>query len=73
MYYDSIGYERQGNSWVTLFDAEALTGQKLAYDVVDAANGEVVIEAGKKITRRVLKKADEAGIEKMLLSNEAAH
>ena len=73
MYYESTAYTRQGESWVTDFDADALNGQKLPHDVIDAATGDVVIEAGRKITRRVLKKAEEAGIRQVLLSNEQLH
>ena len=73
MYYDSTAYSRQGQSWVTDFDAESLIGHKLPYDVIDAATGDVVIETGRKITRRVLKKAEESGIKQVLLSNEQLH
>ncbi|UWQ20884.1 DNA-directed RNA polymerase subunit beta [Jannaschia sp. W003] len=61
-YYDTVTYaHRRGEGWATKFFPERLSGTRPAMDVVDAATGEVVIEAGKKVTPRQVKKLREEG------------
>ena len=61
-YYDTVTFrQRRGEGWATKFFPERLTGSRPAMDVVDAATGEVVVEAGKKVTPRQVKKLREDG------------
>ena len=70
-FYDTITYSRNKNSWETNFDASRLRGARLAYDLIDASNGKVVVAAGEKLTPRAVRKlADESGIEKILVHEE---
>ena len=61
-YYDTVSFkQRRGEGWATKFFPERLSGSRPAMDVIDAATGEVVVEAGKKVTPRQVKKLREEG------------
>ncbi|SIO22081.1 DNA-directed RNA polymerase subunit beta [Vannielia litorea] len=68
-YYDTVGYSLKKNKgWVTKFFPERIRGTRPAYDLVDAKTGEVVFEAGKKVTPRAVKKIiDEGQITELLV------
>ncbi|UWQ17352.1 DNA-directed RNA polymerase subunit beta [Jannaschia sp. M317] len=68
-YYDTVTYShRRGEGWATKFFPERFSGTRPAMDVIDAATGEVVIEAGKKVTPRQVKKLrEEANVEEILV------
>ena len=55
-FYNTLTYERAGDHWRIPFNAERWRGLKAVDDLVDAETGEVVFEAGKKITARQAKK-----------------
>ena len=65
-FYDTKVYKRGKKGWTTEFSAEAYKGQKLERDLVDARSGEVVAEAGAKMTPRTIKKLVEAGLTEVL-------
>ncbi len=69
-FYDTITYSRNKDSWETNFDASRLRGARLAYDLVNASNGKVVVAAGEKLTPRAVRKLAESGIEKILVQEE---
>ncbi|MBM2577157.1 DNA-directed RNA polymerase subunit beta [Jannaschia sp. Os4] len=71
-YYDTVTYEeRRGQGWATKFFPERLAGTRPAMDVIDAETGEVVFEAGKKVTPRQVKKVREEGsVENILVPFE---
>ena len=58
-FYQRILYTRDAESWCSALDLQALRGLKLDYDLVDADSGEVLVEAGKKITPRILRQVAE--------------
>src|SRR5690606_19379400 len=60
-YYDVIPFRREANGWATKFFPERLRGAKPTYDIVDAATGEVIAPAGKKITPRMVKEWQDSG------------
>ena len=61
-YYDTVDYKLKKNKgWVTKFFPERVRGTRPTYDLVDAKTGEVIAEAGKKVTPRAVKKADRRG------------
>ena len=68
-YYDTVTYKNEKNKgWVTKFFPERVRGTRPAMDLVDAASGEVIAEAGKKVTPRAVKKwIDEGKIENLLV------
>ncbi|MAY87688.1 MAG: DNA-directed RNA polymerase subunit beta, partial [Pseudooceanicola sp.] len=71
-YYNTIQYKYQkGKGWVTKFFPERVRGTRPPFDLVDAATGEVIAEAGKKITPRAVKKLiDEGNVTELLVPFE---
>ncbi|MFC4353454.1 DNA-directed RNA polymerase subunit beta [Fodinicurvata halophila] len=69
-FYGQETYRRSKDGWRTPFDSEKLKGVKLVSDLVDADSGQVVAEAGSKITPRVAKKLTEGGLKEVLISND---
>ena len=69
-FYKAVSYEITKSGWVTELDANTLQGTKAENDLVDAKSKETVVEAGKKITARTLKKLAEDGVEKLLVAQE---
>ena len=61
-YYDTVDYTyEKGQGWVTKFFPERVRGTRPTYDLVDAKSGEVIFEAGKKVTPRAVKKIIDEG------------
>jgi DNA-directed RNA polymerase subunit beta len=61
-YYNSVSYKLKKNKgWVTKFFPERIGGTRPTRDLIDAKTGEVIAEAGKKITPRAVKKLKEDG------------
>src|SRR5688500_7056256 len=48
-FYDHVTTTRDGDAWRLPFDPEKMRGAKAVEDMIDAATGEVIVEAGKKI------------------------
>ncbi len=69
-FYDTMSYTRAEGGWRVPFNAETWRGQKPDFDLVDADSGEVVVEAGKKITPRLVKKLESGGVEGILVPEE---
>ena len=69
-FYNKIVYTSDKKGWKTPFDADSMRGVKLAYDLIDAKNGKVVVEAGEKITPRKAKKFEEDGLKDILVQTE---
>jgi DNA-directed RNA polymerase subunit beta len=61
-FYTHSIYARDGDGWRIPFQPETLKGQKATTDMIDADSGEVVVEAGKKLTPRLLKQLTEKGV-----------
>ncbi len=67
-YYDTIDFKLKKNKgWVTKFFPERVRGTRPNYDLVDAKTGEVIAEAGKKVTPRAVKQLIESGAVSELL------
>ncbi len=68
-YYNTVDYKMDGNrGWVTKFFPERVRGTRPAFDLVDAKTGEVIAEAGKKVTPRAVKKLiDEGEVTELLV------
>jgi DNA-directed RNA polymerase subunit beta len=68
-YYDTVYYKSEkGKGWVTKFFPERVRGTRPTYDLVDAATGEIIAEAGKKVTPRAVKKLiDEGKVTELLV------
>jgi DNA-directed RNA polymerase subunit beta len=68
-YYNTVTYKLKKNKgWVAPFFPERVRGTRPTYDVVDAKTGEILFEAGKKVTPRAVKKLiDDGGVQDLLL------
>ena len=61
-YYDTVDYKlKKKKGWVTKFFPERVRGTRPTYDLVDAKSGDVIAEAGKKVTPRAVKKLIDEG------------
>jgi len=70
-YYDAVDYKRDAKKggWTREFNADDYRGGKLQRDLVDAATGEVIAPAGRKLTKRGAKKLADDGVKKVLISD----
>ncbi|MEM1075180.1 MAG: DNA-directed RNA polymerase subunit beta [Pseudomonadota bacterium] len=67
-YYETVTYKSEKNKgWVAPFFPDRVRGTRPAYDLVDAATGEVLFEKGKKVTPRAVKKLIDDGAVKELM------
>ena len=61
-YYDTVSFRHVRNrGWVTRFFPERIRGTRPAFDIVDAATGEVICKAGDKMTPRMANDIVKAG------------
>jgi DNA-directed RNA polymerase subunit beta len=62
-YYDTVDLQarEKNQGWVTKFFPERVRGTRPTFDLVDAKTGEVIAEAGKKVTPRAVKKLIDEG------------
>ncbi|MDA9116555.1 DNA-directed RNA polymerase subunit beta, partial [Planktomarina temperata] len=68
-YYETVDYTfKKGSGWVTKFFPERVRGTRPTYDLVDAKTGDMIAEAGKKVTPRAVKKLiDEGAVSDLLV------
>ncbi|HID67208.1 MAG TPA: DNA-directed RNA polymerase subunit beta, partial [Roseibacterium sp.] len=68
-YYDTVSFKMVKNKgWTTKFFPERARGTRPTADLVDAKTGEVIAEAGKKVTPRAVKKwVDEGKVKNLLV------
>ncbi|MEM6376157.1 MAG: DNA-directed RNA polymerase subunit beta, partial [Pseudomonadota bacterium] len=68
-YYDTVDFKlKKKQGWVTKFFPERVRGTRPAFDLVDAKSGDVIAEAGKKVTPRVVKQLiDEGKVTELLV------
>jgi DNA-directed RNA polymerase subunit beta len=69
-FYKTVTYKRTKNSWRLPFNAERMRGLRAVNDLVDADSGEVVVEAGKKVTVRQAKALAEKGVKALKVTDE---
>ncbi|MGQ4272683.1 DNA-directed RNA polymerase subunit beta [Terrihabitans sp. B22-R8] len=69
-FYNKILYKRTKDGWRVPFSAERMKGFKAQVDLVDADTGEVVLEAGKKLTVRAARQLAEKGVQALRVSDE---
>ncbi len=73
LFYDTVPFrlDKKTGRWRTTFFPERLRGMRPPYDVIDAETGEVILEAGKKVTpRQVRKLIDEGKVREILVPFE---
>ncbi|KUP93421.1 DNA-directed RNA polymerase subunit beta [Tritonibacter horizontis] len=71
-YYNTVDYSlEKSRGWITPFFPERVRGTRPTYDLVDASTGEIICEAGKKVTPRAVKKLiDEGNVSQLLVPFE---
>jgi DNA-directed RNA polymerase subunit beta len=69
-FYKQVVFTKTKKGWTTPFEMERFKGIKLVADLVDAKTGKAVAEAGTKMTPRLAKKLQEAGLKDMLVQPE---
>jgi len=69
-FYKDVAIHRSGQGWKIAFRPERLLGQKLTNDLVDAASGESLAEAGTKVSPRLIKRIEEKNVTELYLSAE---
>ncbi|MCW5696496.1 MAG: DNA-directed RNA polymerase subunit beta [Bauldia sp.] len=61
-FFKKVAYQKTDGGWRLPFDPQRLRGMKAASDLIDADSGEVVVEAGKKLTVRGARQLAEKGL-----------
>jgi DNA-directed RNA polymerase subunit beta len=69
-FYRTVMFKQVKDGWTTPFDAERMRNLKPTHDLKNAKTGDVVIEAGRKLTPRAARKLAEEGLKQLLLPNE---
>ncbi len=69
-FYNQISFTKAGDGWRMPYDANRMRGIKAATDLVDADTGEVVVEAGKKLTARAARAIAEKGVKALKVTRE---
>lgn len=69
-FYNRVIYTKAKNGWTIPYDAERMKGFKASVDLIDAKTGEVVLEAGKKLTVRAARQLAEKGLKNLRVTDE---
>ena len=69
-FYEAIPYVRAGDGWKTGFDPDRQRGAKLMNDLVNAEDGEVVAEAGRKMTPGFVRRLVDEGLRQLQVGDE---
>src|ERR1700684_4522869 len=69
-FYKKAVYTRDKEGWRVPYDPDRMKGIKLVNDLFDADTGEVVVEAGRKITVRQARQLAEKGLRALRMSEE---
>ncbi|MEM9138659.1 MAG: DNA-directed RNA polymerase subunit beta, partial [Pseudomonadota bacterium] len=71
-FYDRVSFKQaKKGGWEIPFNPERLRGSSPSYDLIDAKSGEVVANAGQKLTPRALRKIEESGVKAVKVPHEA--
>ncbi len=66
-FYTKVGYRLDKAGWITSFSPDSWKSVRVEFDVLNAADGKVVFNGGKKISPIKAKRAGEAGVEEVLV------
>ena len=70
-FYKTIDYTRdEPGSWRVAFDGDRLKGTKASFNLIDADSGEIVVEAGRKITARTVRQLADKGVKALKVMDE---
>jgi len=69
-FFKTVTYKRAKDAWRVPFNPERMKGMKAVNDLIDADSGQVVLEAGKKLTQRSARMIAEKGTKALLATDE---
>jgi len=69
-FYNKVLIRKIANGWAIEFNYERMRGVKLKNDLIDAETNKIVLEAGTKLTPKVIKKLQESDFKAQLISSE---
>ena len=69
-FYKTVNYKRSKDAWRVPFNPDRMKGMKAVNDLIDADSGQVVLEAGKKLTQRSARMIAEKGTKALLATDE---
>jgi DNA-directed RNA polymerase subunit beta len=70
-FYRQIAFVKSKKAgWTTAYDAKRLRGLKVNFDLVDAKSGEVLVESGRKVTAKEIRRFGELGVKTLKISEE---
>ncbi|WP_062236884.1 DNA-directed RNA polymerase subunit beta [Aureimonas sp. N4] len=69
-FYNVVKFEKGKDGWRIPFSVERVRGQKAITDLIDADSGEVLVEAGKKVTARQARQMKERGVVALRATDE---
>ncbi|NNE42469.1 MAG: DNA-directed RNA polymerase subunit beta [Marinicaulis sp.] len=69
-FYDRVSHKKIKDGWTMPYNPERWKGVKVERDLINAKNGEVIVEAGTKLSARAAIKISEDGVKDLLLSDE---
>ncbi len=69
-FFTRVHHKKGKKGWTMPFNAERWKGVKVEVDLVNAKDGSVAVQAGKKLTARGAKKLAEDGLKDLLLTDE---
>ncbi|HEY5081992.1 MAG TPA: DNA-directed RNA polymerase subunit beta [Bauldia sp.] len=69
-FYNKVTYKKSKGAWRVPFNAERMRGLRAVNDLIDADSGEVVVEAGKKVTVRQAKQLADKGVKALKVADE---
>lgn len=72
-FYKRVTYTRDGSGWRMPYDAQRMRGMKALADLIDADTGDVVVEAGRKLTARAARQLAEKGLKALRITDEQVY
>ena len=69
-FYNKITYTKMEGGWKLPFDAARMRGMQASSDLIDAKTGDVVLEAGRKMTARTARQLEEKGLKALKVADE---
>ncbi|MCX8252447.1 RNA polymerase, beta subunit [Beijerinckiaceae bacterium RH CH11] len=72
-FYNTITYTKDKHGWRFPFSGERMKGVKVSTDLIDAETGDVVAEAGKKLTARSIRQLEERGVKFLRAADDDLH
>ena len=69
-FFERVSHKKTKKGWTMPYNPERWKGVKVERDLINAKNGEAILEAGKKLSARGARKLAEEGVKELLLSPE---